>query len=90
MEQLEITTLSSKGQIVIPGNIRKELHIEAGSKFTVLTDGENILLKKIDTPEVSDFTALIKKSRSLVKKSGFDKAQLDKVIQNVRKKKSSN
>lgn len=88
MKHLEITTLSSKGQVVIPRNIREELHIETGSKFAVITDGDNILLKKIEQPEVSDFKSLIKKSRALVKNSGFDKSQVDQVIKNVRKNKS--
>jgi len=90
MDHLEITTLSSKGQIVIPGTIREELSIETGSKFAVLTDGDNILLKKIDTPKVNDFKDLIKKSRALVKNLGIDKTEIAKVIKNVRKTKSNN
>ncbi|MES0490654.1 MAG: AbrB/MazE/SpoVT family DNA-binding domain-containing protein [Leptospirales bacterium] len=90
MKDLEITTLSSKGQVVIPGSIRKELHIEAGSKFAVLTDGDNILLKKIDKPKIQDFKELIKKSRNLVKARGIDKSEVGKVIKNVRKSKSRN
>ena len=43
---MEVTKLSTKGQIVIPENIRKE--IEAGTVFIVTRKNDLIILKKID------------------------------------------
>ena len=31
----EISTLSERGQIVIPQHVREKMHLEAGSKFVV-------------------------------------------------------
>lgn len=47
----EIVTVSSKGQIVIPKDIRGELNIKAGSSFAVAsTSRDTVVLKKIKNP----------------------------------------
>ena len=46
----ELTRISSKGQIVIPKDIRMEMKIKEGSVFAVLTPKKDILiLKKIES-----------------------------------------
>lgn len=45
---VEITKASSKGQVVIPTDIRKKLHIQKGSLFAVTSKSEMIVMKKID------------------------------------------
>ena len=47
METIEITSVSSKGQVVIPKSIRSQLAIGEGTKFIIIADGSNLLLKKI-------------------------------------------
>lgn len=42
---MRATTISSKGQIAIPKEIRNTLHIETGDRFTVEVRGNNIVLK---------------------------------------------
>jgi AbrB family looped-hinge helix DNA binding protein len=41
---------TSKGQVVIPAELRKKYGITPGTRFIVIDDGENIILKPI-TPE---------------------------------------
>lgn len=45
----ELTKASSKGQIVIPTDIRKKLNIKEGSVFAVSSKKDMIVLKKLDT-----------------------------------------
>lgn len=45
MAELEITKMSSKGQIVIPREMRKEFR--NGEKFVVIKAGEQIILKTV-------------------------------------------
>ncbi|MBI2547093.1 MAG: AbrB/MazE/SpoVT family DNA-binding domain-containing protein [Candidatus Aenigmarchaeota archaeon] len=45
----ELTRASSKGQIVIPTNVRKKLNIKEGSTFAVTSKKNIIVLKKLDT-----------------------------------------
>ena len=52
---MEITKISSKGQIVIPQKIRDLLKINEGSVMAVDTSDEMIILKKIDVDLVKQF-----------------------------------
>lgn len=46
---VEITKASSKGQVVIPEDIRKRLKINKGSIFAVTSKKEMIVMRKLDT-----------------------------------------
>ena len=48
--KVETVKMSSKGQIVIPQDIRRELNAEEGTVFVVLGSQDKIILKKIVTP----------------------------------------
>lgn len=50
---IEITKLSSKGQVVIPQDIRKERKIKEGEKFIVYDVGDTIVLKRIKNIEAA-------------------------------------
>jgi len=47
----ELTRMSSKGQVVIPGRVRSKLGLKAGSFFAVLTRPESdvVVLKKVNS-----------------------------------------
>ncbi len=45
----ELTKASSKGQIVIPADVRKRLGVKEGSVFAVTAKKDMIVLKKLDT-----------------------------------------
>ena len=53
--KMEITKISSKGQIVIPQSIRNDLAINEGSVMAVERIKDMIVLKKIDVDLVSQF-----------------------------------
>ncbi|MBS3075543.1 AbrB/MazE/SpoVT family DNA-binding domain-containing protein [Candidatus Pacearchaeota archaeon] len=46
MEEIAITQISSKGQIVIPREMRRDL--KEGDKLVVIKNNEQIILKKAD------------------------------------------
>ena len=52
---MELTKLSSKGQIVIPMKIRTELGIDEGSVMAIDTTNKMIVLKKIDVDLIKQF-----------------------------------
>ena len=43
---MEKVTVSSKGQIVIPGRVRDALNLRAGSRLTLEIRGQEIILSK--------------------------------------------
>lgn len=84
MNTLELTTMSSKGQVVIPTDIRKELGLLTGVKLMVLTDGSNLLLKPIQTPKLQAFHALLRRSRHYAKQAKLTKRTLAQALDRVR------
>ena len=84
MNTLDMTTMSSKGQVVIPTDIRKELGLLTGVKLMVLTDGSNLLLKPVQTPKLQTFHALIRRSRQYANQAGLRKSTLAKALRAVR------
>jgi AbrB family looped-hinge helix DNA binding protein len=85
MSAVEITSLSSKGQVVIPNAIRNDLKVSVGDKFAVISDGRNILLKPIDRPQVAEFDALIERSRKYARRVGLKKSDITNAIKKVRR-----
>lgn len=45
----ELTKLSSKGQIVIPTDVRNKLKVKEGSVFAITTKKDMIVMKKLNT-----------------------------------------
>lgn len=45
---VSFTTMSKNGQVVIPSSIRKQANLSQSSKFLVVQDGKNIILKQVD------------------------------------------
>jgi AbrB family looped-hinge helix DNA binding protein len=48
MSEVDVVTVSSRGQVSIPAAVRRDLDIEAGEKLLVVSKDDNILLKKVD------------------------------------------
>jgi len=84
MESLEVTKLSSKGQIVLPQAIRKRLELTEGVKFVVMGEKDVIILKKLEMPAKEQFRKLMKESRAYAKRVGLKKSDLEKTIRDVR------
>lgn len=84
MTQVQVTSVSSKGQIVIPTDIRETMGISIGMKMVVFTDGDNLLLKPIQAPHFETFKKLAKESKQVISKSGFKRSNLQKLIKQVR------
>jgi len=48
----EVTTVSEKGQVVIPQSIRRELGIKPKTKFVVYGRGDTVVMKRLELPDV--------------------------------------
>ncbi|MGD0645325.1 MAG: AbrB/MazE/SpoVT family DNA-binding domain-containing protein [Candidatus Bathyarchaeia archaeon] len=51
-EEPQVTTISKKGQVVIPQSIRNQLGIKPKNKFLVYGKGDTIIMKKLAIPDV--------------------------------------
>ena len=85
----EITKVSSKGQVVIPYDIRKELSLETGSTLVVSTTNDLILLKKVNLPDPKkEFEKINKWGVQFAKKKGLKEKDVMKIIHKGRGLKS--
>ena len=78
--------VSTKGQIVIPKEIREELGIQAADKLQVFSDGKQIRIEKFDKQKF--FDELNKKrniSRKALEESGITEEEIIKIVKEVRK-----
>lgn len=78
------TRLSSKGQVVIPEEIRKDLGLSEGDQFIVIGEGDAVILKTITPPKIEEFHKLLGQARSAIRKAGIKRADVKSAITKVR------
>lgn len=66
IKQSDSVCFTSKGQVVIPAWLRKQFHIEDGTRAVVQATSEGILLKPVTA-------AMIKRGRGILKRKPGDK-----------------
>ena len=87
MVQPATTKLSSKGQVVIPEEIRKRLGLQAGAQFVVVGEGDVVVLKALKAPKMSDFGDLLDKAQETAEAAGLTPGDVEQAIREVRAKK---
>ena len=87
MANLATTRMSSKGQVVIPEDIRKRLKLKSGSRFVVVGKEDVIILKTIAPPSMAEFDGLIAEARRQAKKAGLKRSDISDAIARVRRRK---
>ncbi len=80
-----VTKMSSKGQVVIPEAIRKELRLEPGTRFLVVANQDAIMLKEIAPPSIEDFGELLDELRKQARAVGLKQSDISDAVEHVRK-----
>lgn len=83
----QILTVSSKGQISLPVNIRKLLSIDTGDKLVAYTSGDVIMLKTLKLPSVEEFEASLDEAQKWAMSVGYSENDVNDIVKSVRKKK---
>jgi AbrB family looped-hinge helix DNA binding protein len=84
MSTLGTTTMSSKGQVVIPEAIRQHLGLQAGTQFVIVGDRDVVVLRPISMPSMDDFEHLIATARTAARRAGMKKADIRSAVHEVR------
>jgi AbrB family looped-hinge helix DNA binding protein len=86
MASIATTRLSSKGQVVIPEDVRKALRLETGARFVVMGDGDVVILKRISAPTRREFGALSSRVRGQARLAGMKRADIQKAVRSIRRR----
>lgn len=84
MSNLATTKMSSKGQIVIPEEIRKRLKLKAGDQFVVVGEKDVVILKAISPPSMKDFDGIIAEARRQARRYGMKRSDIAAAVAKVR------
>lgn len=87
MANLATTKMSSKGQVVIPEDIRKRLNLSVGSQFVVVGEKDVVIFKSISQPSMDEFDRLIAKARKQAKDEGLKRSDVYGAIAKARGRK---
>ena len=84
MSGVETTKMSSKGQIVIPEEIRNKLGLKAGDKFLVVGEKDVVILKALSAPSLDEFDELTKQARAKAKRAGVKRSDIKEAVRQAR------
>lgn len=84
MTRVATTRMSSRGQVVIPEDVRRRLGLKAGSQFVVVAGDDAVILKPVIEPDMSQFDELLAEARSQARRAGVRKADITDAIREVR------
>lgn len=83
----QVLTLSSKGQVALPIDVRRKLSIDAGDKLVCYISGDVILLKAIKLPSISDFEKSMDDAKDWAAAVGYKEKDVNNIVKYIRKKK---
>lgn len=81
-----IVVMSSKGQVVVPREIRKAIDAEAGTEFIVYGSGNTIVFRKIRLPtfQVKELEKIVAKNEKKLKQAGYmDEESVKKLVEEI-------
>lgn len=81
------TKMSSKGQVVIPEEIRDQLGLTPGTQFVVVGDRDVVILKALAPPALSEFDGLIREARRQARQANLKRSDIRQAIQEEKEKK---
>jgi AbrB family looped-hinge helix DNA binding protein len=78
------TKLSTRGQVVIPEEIRNRLGLEPGEQFVVIGEGDVVVLKTLKPPKLEELKPLLDKVQKAAQAAGVTPEDVERVIAEVR------
>ena len=85
MNKVATTKMSSRGQVVIPEEVRRRLGLTKGAQFVVLGEGDVVILKAIRPPSMENFDGLVSRAEEAARRAGTTPDDLEVAVREVRK-----
>lgn len=84
METVPIVRMSSKGQVVIPEEVRERLGLKLGVEFVVFESGDQVVLKPIHRPSKAEWDRLKREARRQARAAGMKRSDIAQAIAEAR------
>lgn len=84
MTDIVFTKMSSKGQIVVPKQLRNLLGLNEGEIFAIFGDNDTIILKRIEMPSKDEFESLLQWGQKYAKRKGIKRKDVMKAVEDIR------
>ena len=85
--EVQVITVTTKGQIAIPIKIRKMLSIENGDKLVAYAYGDTLMLKVLKIPSEKEFKNTLDKAQKWAASVGYSESDVSEIIKATRKNK---
>jgi AbrB family looped-hinge helix DNA binding protein len=79
------TKMSSRGQVVIPEPIPRQLGLEPGTEFVVVAKDDVLVFKQLAAPSWEQFESLVEEARRQARATGLSPRHLSRSIAKVRR-----
>lgn len=87
---LETIKMSSKGQVVIPLEMREEVGAGEGTLFAAMSSDSTIVLKKLETPSkedlIKELTFIAKEGKKRLQQKGLKESDFPNLVAKFRAK----
>ncbi len=80
-ETIEIGTVSARGQVAIPAEIREKMHLKEGEKVLFVLEGDAVLMKKVSSLSWEEITRPLREAKKKIKES-----EVPALVHQLRKK----
>ncbi len=86
MLEVNVTKVSSRGQVVIPREVRSSLGLREGAGLLVFKVGDSIVLKGASITGLAETEGNLKALRKRIKRLGITRKDVESEIREVRRK----
>jgi AbrB family looped-hinge helix DNA binding protein len=83
-ESIDIGTVSVRGQVAIPAEIRERMHLQEGEKVLFVLEGDALLVKKVSSLSWDEVTRPL---REAAHRAGLKESDVPRIVEQVRKRK---
>ena len=83
---IQVVTVSSKGQIAIPSDMRKRMSIDAGTKLAAYAEDGFIVLKPLKVPSLEEFRSTLDRAAAWAQESGLREDDVDSIVKGARRR----
>ena len=84
---IQMITVSSKGQVVLPADMREELSITIGTKLAAFCSDGMIVLKPVILPKEQEFLKAMDAAKEWAAEAGYTESDVAALVKRARKEK---